>query len=150
MQNEEKTPKKRTREMTRFKEKPKRHFDELHRKRKLPRKIKTERKPKKYEAEKQPHFPRLPPLEDNGLTSPDYEAFRKEKEAFYRLKPKLLADERYRGKFIAIVNQKIEAVGDNDSELSKIIDEKYGNIPAFIGKIVDKEEVIELPSPELT
>jgi len=76
-------------------------------------------------------------------------AFRREEEYFRKRKMELLADERYRGKFVAIVHQKIVAVGNDPRELSRVIDEKYGNVPAYIGKVTDKEEIVEIPLSEL-
>jgi hypothetical protein len=68
---------------------------------------------------------------------------------FEELRPKLLKDERYRGKWVAIINNKLIGPADNDSELSKIIDEKYGNVPAFIERVVKEKRVLELPPREL-
>ena len=75
--------------------------------------------------------------------------FEKCYEKFKSLKTMLLADEKYRNKWVAIVNDELIGPSDDDSQLSKIIDERYGNVPAYIGKIVEKEEPLELPSPEL-
>lgn len=75
--------------------------------------------------------------------------FEKDYETFKRLKPKLLMDDRYRGRWVAIVNGKLIGPSDDDSELSRIIDEQYGNVPAYIGRIVKEETVLELPPREL-
>ena len=75
--------------------------------------------------------------------------FEANREMFERLKPRLLMDERYRNKWIAIVNGKLIGPSDDDSELSKAVDERYGNVLAYIERIVEKKEVLELPPREL-
>jgi len=75
--------------------------------------------------------------------------FQKDYELFDRLKPRLLMEERYRGKWVVIYKGEIRAVDDDDRKLAMFIYGKYGNVPAYIGKVVEEEEVFELPSPEL-
>lgn len=75
--------------------------------------------------------------------------FEANREMFERLKPRLLMDDRYRNKWVAVVNGELIGPSDDDSELSRLVDERYGNVPAYIGKIVEKKEVIELPPREL-
>ena len=71
------------------------------------------------------------------------------REVFERLKPRLLMDETYRNKWVAVVNGKLIGPSDDDSELSRVIDERYGNVSAYIERIVEKKEVLELPPREL-
>jgi hypothetical protein len=75
--------------------------------------------------------------------------FDKDYETFRILKPKLLTDPKYRGKWIGVVNGELIGPSDDDSELSKIIDVKYGNVVAYIGRIVEEKEMLELPPREL-
>jgi len=75
--------------------------------------------------------------------------FDKDYEIFRTLKPKLLMDPMYRGKWIAIVNGELIGPSDDDSELSKMINEKYGNVVAYIGRITEEKEILELPLREL-
>ena len=138
MRNEEDLPKKRERAMN-YRRKAKKKYEQKRKKSGIPGRVsgkKLSTKPPSYREVRTP-----------AISSE--EAFRREEESFVRLKRKLLADVRYRGKFVAFVNQKIVAVGTDDRELSRIIDEEFGNVTAFIGKVEAKEEVIEVPSPEL-
>ena len=71
--------------------------------------------------------------------------FEANREVFERLKPRLLMDERYRNKWIAVVNGRLIGPSDDDSELSRAVDERHGNVSAYIERIVEKKEVLELP-----
>lgn len=70
-------------------------------------------------------------------------------EAFLRMKRGLLKDERYRGKFVAIYRGKVIGSGEDLSRLAKKVYSKYGPSPIYMDKVVEKEEIIEVPSPEL-
>ena len=76
-------------------------------------------------------------------------SFLRDMDVFNRLKRELLKNEEYRGKFLAIYNGEIVGVDEDDSKLSRLIDKKYGNVSAYIGKVAEEEEIIELSSPEL-
>jgi hypothetical protein len=71
--------------------------------------------------------------------------FERDYEMFRNLKPKLLMDEKHRGKWVAVVNGKLLGPSDDDSELSGMIDEKYGNVVAYIGRIVEEKEILSYP-----
>lgn len=75
--------------------------------------------------------------------------FEANREMFERLKPRLLMGDRYKNKWIVVVNGKLVGPSDDDSELSRVIDERYGNVLAYIERIVEKKEVLELPPREL-
>jgi len=79
----------------------------------------------------------------------DDEAFRKEEEAFERLKLKCLSDERYRGKFIAVLGGKIVDSDEDDRKLAKRVYDSHGYRPIYIGKVTETKRIVELPSPEL-
>jgi len=75
--------------------------------------------------------------------------FEKEKLTFYKLKPKLLADKRYYGKYVAIVNEQLV---DSDADKISLVKRVYsskGYVSMYIGRIVEEEPVLESPSPEL-
>jgi hypothetical protein len=75
--------------------------------------------------------------------------FDEDYETFRALKLKLLMDPTYRGRWIAVVNGELIGPSDDDSELSRIIDEKYGNAVAYIGRVAEGREILELPPREL-
>jgi len=83
---------------------------------------------------------------DPALTSE--EIFEKEKAAFYRLKVKLLQDEKYVGKYVAIVNEEIVDIGDDRLQLIRKVYDKKGYIPMYVGKIALEETIHEDPSAE--
>jgi len=72
-----------------------------------------------------------------------------EREAFQKLKKKLLRDPRYRGKYIAVYQGKIVGIGEEKGELARKVYKKYGYVPIYIGKISREKIHMEVPSPEL-
>lgn len=74
---------------------------------------------------------------------------KRERDVFMEMKKELLGNDEYKGKWVAIVKGKLLGPSDDDSELSRMVDEKYGNVPAYIGKIIEKKEILELPPREL-
>jgi hypothetical protein len=75
--------------------------------------------------------------------------FKRERDAFMKMKEDLLRDERYRGKFVAVYGGNPVDSDENNRELAKRVYKKYGYIPIYIDKVEKKEEIIEIPSPEL-
>lgn len=74
--------------------------------------------------------------------------FGRDMEKFNVIKKELLKDEKYRGKFVAIYRGELIGPEDSEEELNRIINEKYGNVPAYIAKVTE-EEAVEFSSPEL-
>ncbi|MCD6564278.1 MAG: hypothetical protein J7K23_10265 [Thermoproteales archaeon] len=72
-----------------------------------------------------------------------------EREAFQKLKKKLLRDPRYRGRYIAVYQGKIVGIGEEKGELARKVYKKYGYVPIYIGKISREDIHIKVPSPEL-
>ena len=77
------------------------------------------------------------------------EDFLRNYETFLKMKPKLLKDKRYRGKFVAIYKGRIVGHDEDLSRLAKKVYSKYGPSPIYIDRVVDKERTIEISSPEL-
>ncbi|MCD6469493.1 hypothetical protein J7L29_01685 [Candidatus Bathyarchaeota archaeon] len=72
------------------------------------------------------------------------DAFRKELEAYEKMKGKLL--EKYQGKVVAIKDGKLVGVYDSEEEAFKDVLERYGLVPVLIKRVVDKEKLEEIPS----
>ena len=90
------------------------------------------------------------------LSSEDYKMSREESErifeierkAFEELRPQLLKDSRYAGKWVAIVDGNLV---DSDSDHRKLVmrvHEKYGYRPIYADKITREKQYVEFPSPE--
>jgi hypothetical protein len=75
--------------------------------------------------------------------------FRMDMKKFNEIKMELLRDKKYRGRFIAIYKGELIGPEDSEEKLNMIINEKYGNVPAYISKVVEEEELVEFSSPEL-
>jgi len=71
----------------------------------------------------------------------------RERDAFLRLKPKLL--EQYEGKWVAILNGAIVDFGENNSELARRVYQKYGYRPIYIDKVERKPKIFKVPSPKV-
>ncbi len=67
-------------------------------------------------------------LEDNKL--PGHREFEAEVMAFERLKPELL--KTHRGQFVAIYQEKVVEVGDDEMELLNRMDKRFGNVPYYV------------------
>lgn len=72
---------------------------------------------------------------------------------FEKRKPELLQDERYKEKFIAILNQKIvDSDVDENNLINRVWDDyfdeykQYGDIPFYIDQVTDKEVAHFMPS----
>jgi len=80
---------------------------------------------------------------------PKYEEiFEKERASFLKLKKKLIGDPNYRGKYVAIVGGRIVDTDHDKIMLAKRVYNKHGYIPMYIGKVTEKERILEYPSPE--
>ena len=75
--------------------------------------------------------------------------FLRDYETFLRMKQDLLKDEKYRGKFVAIYKGKVIGCDENLPRLAKKVYSKYGPSPIYMDEVVEKEKIIELPSPEV-
>lgn len=71
-----------------------------------------------------------------------------EREAFLKIRDKLVQDPRYNGKFVAIFQGSVVGFGDDKGELAKRAYEKHGYVPIYIELVVPQERCVEIPSPE--
>ena len=53
----------------------------------------------------------------------------------------------HRGKYVAIYRKDILAIGEDEEDLAELIYEKYGSVEAFICKIEEDDEPIQMPPP---
>ncbi len=75
--------------------------------------------------------------------------FRVDMEKFNEIKIELLKNGKYRGKFVAIYRGELIGPEESEEKLNMVINEKYGNVPAYISKVAEEEEIAEFSSPEL-
>jgi hypothetical protein len=81
------------------------------------------------------------------MSDREMEIFQQEKEAFMRLKHKLL--ETNKGKYVVIRNGEPVLFGDNKIELARAAYEKFGYVPLYIGLIQEELEVVYLHTPKV-
>ncbi len=72
----------------------------------------------------------------------------REYEALLKMKEKLMKDEKYRGKWVAIFGGKLIDFDEDDSALAKRVYEKYGYETILIDRVVEKEKPLRFPSPK--
>jgi len=80
----------------------------------------------------------------NGLV----QQLNEEREAYLKIKTKLLADPEYAGKFVAILKGKVVDKDSDESELARRVYAKYGYVVVYIERVQREKRVLELPSPE--
>ena len=90
-------------------------------------------------AEAPPLYPRKLP---RGLA-----VFQRDKQAFERLKPKLL--KTHRGQYVVIREEKAVLFGPNKTELAKQAYQQFGYGPLYIGLVEEEPEVVHLPTPRM-
>ncbi|MEM3549535.1 MAG: hypothetical protein QXN87_04855 [Candidatus Bathyarchaeia archaeon] len=73
-----------------------------------------------------------------------------EREAFQKVRDKLVQDPSYRGKYVAFFQGALVGCEDDKGKLAKSVYEKYGYVPIYIGRVTTRERHVEVPSPELT
>jgi hypothetical protein len=67
--------------------------------------------------------------------------------AFYqRNKPRLLKDDRYAGKFIAVREQRIVDVDEDQSVLTSRLEKRFPDQVYFVTRVQAHEPVYEVPS----
>lgn len=72
--------------------------------------------------------------------------FEKQWRAFQRLKPELL--KKYKGQWVAIVNEEVVEVGPDFATVAERTD-RFGNAAKCIGEVLEKPRVYHLPSPKV-
>jgi len=78
---------------------------------------------------------------------PDVRSSESNKAAFQKMKAKLMADDRFRGKYVAVVNQGVVDSDESEVRLVKRITRDYRGEAAYIGRVTEKEEILLIPGP---
>ena len=91
---------------------------------------------KAYEAIPEPELL----AEHRGILEMEY-------KAFLEMREKLLEDERYEGKWVAILDGELIDCDEDGSVLAKRVYEKHGYRPILIERIIEKERPLRFPSP---
>jgi hypothetical protein len=73
-----------------------------------------------------------------------------EREAFLKIRDKLMQDPNYNGKYVAILQGAIVGCDEEKEKLAENVYTKYGYVPIYIDKVAPSEKRLEIPSPELT
>lgn len=72
-----------------------------------------------------------------------------EREAFSKLKDKLIQDPNYNGKYVAVFQRSVVGCDEDKEKLAKTVYENYGYVPIYFDKVAPGERQVEVPSPEL-
>lgn len=82
-------------------------------------------------------------LKDREGPSEDVDhEFRKQWLAFQRLKPDLL--DEHQGQWVAIVDERVAAVGSDFETVSCQIDEEYGDVPQCISQVLKTPRLVRM------
>ena len=91
----------------------------------------------------------IPRPEDTFRTSLSRnEMFKREQQAFLRLKHSLLGQETYINKFVAVLGGEVVDLDNDIRNLAKRVYSKYGYVPIYMEKVQKERTVEQLPSPE--
>ena len=80
------------------------------------------------------------PLFQVNLDQTPHSKFERERRAFYRLLPQLLAT--HRGRYVAIHDEQVAASGPNRLEVAMHVLEHSGNVDIFVGLVNDEPEPV--------
>jgi hypothetical protein len=69
--------------------------------------------------------------------------FEREKAAFERLKPDLLA--RHPGKYVAIVGEQAVEVGDDKMQVVERVRQRFGRVSMYVQQVTDQPRVYHFP-----
>jgi len=78
------------------------------------------------------------------------QAFRREVEAFERMKPELLR--QYRNRVVAIYNGQVVEVGNENESVADVamrVYERLGYIPVYVHRVEETPRVYKIPSPQI-
>ncbi len=75
--------------------------------------------------------------------------FLAEAEAFRKMKPELLREEKYRGRFVAIHGGQVVDVDKSQRVLATRVYKRYGYLPIYMDRLEEPERILEAPSPEV-
>jgi len=85
----------------------------------------------------------------HSMMAADIRALRAERKHFMKIKAELLADERYRGRVVAMKDKQIIDVGDDEFDLAIKFGKTHPGAVILIRKVVLDDAVYDLPSPEV-
>lgn len=94
-------------------------------------------------------------VEQRGLSAVDKQQLEyilqieEEREAFLKIRDKLIQDPLYNGKYVAIFQGVVVGCDEEKEKLAETVYEKYGYVPIYIDKVAPGERHVEIPSPEL-
>ncbi|RLI41243.1 hypothetical protein DRO59_07455 [Candidatus Bathyarchaeota archaeon] len=94
-------------------------------------------------------------VERRGLSAVDKQQLEyilrieEEREAFLKIRDKLLRDPLYAGKYVAVFQGSVVGYDEKKEKLAETVYEKYGYVPIYIDKVAPSERRVEIPSPEL-
>ena len=69
--------------------------------------------------------------------------------AFEAMRPKLFADPRYRGRFVAISGNCVVDADEDEFQLARRVLVSPAAAGMYIGKVEETSEALDLPSPEV-
>jgi hypothetical protein len=86
-----------------------------------------------------------------GVATPSrFYTFHKEREAFLLMREKLMSDQRFMGKYVAVLHGQIVDSDTNKAVLAKRVYETHGYVPIYITQVTDQPtKRLENPSPEI-
>jgi hypothetical protein len=73
----------------------------------------------------------------------DLEAFKREREAFERLKPELLRT--HRGQWVAVYQEKVVEAGQDRSQVLDSVYDRFGYVPVYVQKVEEQPRVYKMP-----
>lgn len=71
-----------------------------------------------------------------------------ERDAYLRMKAKLLADPRYADKFVAVLKGEVVDADSDERELVRRVYGNYGYVVVYVEKVQEEKRILEIPSPE--
>ncbi|MBO3832897.1 MAG: hypothetical protein FGF51_05865 [Candidatus Brockarchaeota archaeon] len=72
-----------------------------------------------------------------------------EREAFLKIRDKLMRDPFYNGKYVAIFRGTVVGCDEERARLVETVYKKHGYVPIYVDKVAPGERHVEIPSPEL-
>jgi DNA-dependent RNA polymerase auxiliary subunit epsilon len=72
-----------------------------------------------------------------------------ERDAYLKMRSRLLGDSKYEGKFVAVLKGRVIDADFDERQLVRRMYAKYGYVVAFVEKVQTRKKVLEVPSPEL-
>ncbi|MCD6443587.1 hypothetical protein J7L70_01115 [Candidatus Bathyarchaeota archaeon] len=67
-----------------------------------------------------------------------------ERGAFLKAKSRLLRDDQYRGKYVAVFKGKVVDCDEDKARLARRVYKKYGYIPIYIDRVIPEEDQVNL------